>query len=500
MSILAYEFLVVSLIVSSGVAAGLLLGLRHWSLLALTALATSTLIRSLTAFTAWSSGQPGLAHELWLSVSVVLIVISAAIRWRRWKHAVAALAALLTASAIAILTKLVLGVGERHHTDSADATALSLVVIQSESANLDPLSSGAKRGIAYPLMLALGPAGQILSSFTPLVFIVLVGGILWLAWRTVSGRVPPTSFWLTVTGIGLFSLSVPIVRVAMFYINAHTLMALALLILLAGFTDAHRNREFSSTVAILTVLGGTLGVLARVEGVVLVLVMVAAIISQVRWRGPDSWLRVSLALGTIGLVLTWWMVATQNIVLERFEVSGLALVLVTVAGSVLAGSKWIDKVRVWILPTIAGALILYLAFLVLRSGNPQETLFAQWGNLALGLGGWGTAAPAFLLTTALLGWIERSSDYRRLLALSWITIAAILFAKSFDGGFGRDGFSDSTNRMWLHSLPAIALTSLIGLSELLHNARRSWKLGPLFTRSQSENRRRLGRVGEGRNP
>jgi len=103
-------------------------------------------------------------------------------------------------------------------------------------------------------------------------------------------------------------------------------------------------------------------------------------------------------------------------------------------------------------------------------GRPGELILAQWPNLGLGAGGWGTAAHVFVASALLLGLRRRSSSYRLLLALSALLIGAILYSKTFDGGFGREGFYDSVNRMWLHVMPTILLTALIGYAEAVKNA------------------------------
>ena len=80
------------------------------------------------------------------------------------------------------------------------------------------------------------------------------------------------------------------------------------------------------------------------------------------------------------------------------------------------------------------------------------------------------SSVALIASALFLGIRRRSSDYRLLLTLSVLLIGAILYPKTFDGGFGREGFYDSVNRMWLHVMPTILLTALMGYAELIHQA------------------------------
>jgi hypothetical protein len=467
------EVLVLSLMGFSGVSAGLLLGIRQWIVLAFFAVAASTLLRTWSAFAVWSLGRPEWAFDAWVVISLVVLAPAVALRFRQWRAAGFAVGLFGLGSIAAIATKYVLGVGERHHSDSASMLSMAIFAIQGEFDDTAVIADSYKRGISYPLMLALGPEGRILSAYTPLVYFALLLAAGWIAWKLLAGRVSPRVFAVVVGGVGVFSLTVPMFRAAMSYLNAHTLMGFATVLLVGGFLIARQEQRFSAIPMAFTLVGGALGTTVRVEGIVLVLVVIIALVGQRWWSGTTSRLQLFTALSVIGLTFTWWLASLDSPVIERLALPDSAfglLVLVTLAGAGLAASTWIDPIRAWLLPAAATVLLALLARVVWQSSNPIGTVLAQWPNLGLGTGGWGTAAHVFIGSAVLLGIRRRSTEYRWLLGLSVLLIVAVLFSKTFDGSFGREGFYDSVNRMWLHVMPTILVATLVGYAEALQAA------------------------------
>lgn len=462
------EALVLALLGFSGIAAGLLLGIRQWVALAFFAVATSTLLRTWSAFAVWSLGRPELATDAWITLSVLVILAATVAHWRHRKNVGLSLMLVGLGSVVAIMTKYAFGVGERHHSDSASMLSMAVFAIQGEIDSTDVIAGSFKRGISYPLMLGLGPEGRILSAYTPLVYLALLLAAVWIAWKVLGGRVSWRVFAWAFAAIALFSLTVPMFRAAMFYLNGHTLMGFATVLLVGGFLIARQEQRFSRMPMAFILVGGSLGATTRVEGIAIVLVVVFALVGQRWWSGTTSRIELFATLSIIGLTFTWWLSSLDSPVLERFGLPDWLLVLATLAGAGLASSALIDPIRVWLLPAASGVLVILLARVVWQSNDPLGTVLAQWPNLGLGVGGWGTAAHVFIGSAVLLGLRDRSSEYRWLLGLTALLMATILFTKTFDGGFGRASFYDSVNRMWLHVMPTIIVTSLIGYSEALH--------------------------------
>ena len=470
-----YEALILAVMGISGVGAGLLFGVRRPIPLAISALAATTVLRVWSAFAAWSFGIPELNFEVWLGASAGVAIVASFLQWRHWRQAAGALALFGGLSVVALSTKYLFDIGERHHSDISKVLGVALVVVQGDLEDLSQAAGSYKRGIAYPLMLALGPEGRILGGFTPLVFLMILLLAGWLARQLLPASVSTRVIGLVGLAVGIFSVTVPIFRAAMFYLNGHTLMSFGTLLLVGGLLLARRDGHFGPIPAAFVLFGGVIGVTARIEGVVMVLVVIAALAGQRFWSDAAERVRLFAVLALTGLSLTWWISSLQSPVLDRVGLPTEALavlVLLSVVGAALAASPWVDSLRRFFLPAVAVVLGFLLARQVWQSGDPLGLVLAQWPNLGLGAGGWGTAAHVFVASVILLGLRRRSSAYRLLVALSVLLIGAILYSKTFDGGFGREGFYDSVNRMWLHVMPTILLTTLVGYSEVLHNALR----------------------------
>lgn len=466
-----FEALVFALMGFSGVSMGLLLGVRQIAPLAVLALGTSIVFRVWTSFAAWSFNRPDVTWELWLWGSLALVVVAAIVHWRRWKVALSALALFGSASVVALGSKYVLDIGERHHSDSANVLALAIVAIQGDMESVDAISNSYKRGIAYPLMLGLGPEGRILAGFTPMVFVIILLAAAWLAWDQLGSRPSKWQFGLVFAAVLGFGLSVPMFRASMFYLNGHTLMGLAVLLLATGFLLMRSQGSFLGAPAAFVLVGGVLGVTSRVEGVALVLAIVAAIAGTFTPRSRSERLTFFSVIGLIGLSLPWWLVTLESPALERVGVPGGILPWVALAGAALVSLPLVDRIRPSFLPIFSVILLFLLGSQVWESNDPLRVILSQWPNLGLGAGGWGTAAHVFVGSLVLLSWKARSHAYRWLVIVVAVTLGAILYSKTFDGGFGGPGFYDSVNRMWLHAMPLITALTLLGYNELVTQIR-----------------------------
>lgn len=471
MAPLLVDALVLLLLGAAGISSGLLLGIRNWVVLVVAALGASSVLRTLATFSVWSLDRPDWSTEAWLIVSAVCIGLADLFHWRTIKSASLALGVFGTLTAVALFTKYVLGIGERHHTDSSAVIAMAVVGIQGEMANLEQLSMEYKRGIAYTLLLGLGPEGRVLAGLTPLIFLSLLLATGWLSWQLVKSRIRPVTFSIIAIAVGIFSLSVPIFRAAMFYMNAHTLMAYGVILMLAGVFLARRNRRLEPDSAALLLLGGVIGATSRIEGITLVLVVMWALVSQTWWSERTDRIRLFTILSASGLSLGWWLWVVDSGALDRLGIQTWFVVAGTLLGAFVASSSLIDPVRHLLLPILGVGILVVLTGIVAMSSDPLSLVLAQWPNLGLGRGGWATAAHVFMASMVVLGLRHRSEDYRLLLGLAWLIIGTILFSKTFDGGFGREGFYDSVNRMWLHVLPVVLTAMLVGYSELVGTIR-----------------------------
>ena len=469
-----YESLVLALIGASGVGVGTLLGWRHPVLLAAMAVLVSTAIRVVTALVTWSWGTfPLLAEAWWVASGVAALAGVAVAIWRRNPAYLRALGIFVGLGVASIAMKYLFQVGERHHRDSTGVMESALLIFQNE---LDPQvwQPNEKRGLAYPLMLALGPDSRMLSSVTPLIFFSLLLLSWWLAREILRDRVPVR--WQIASGavVLVFSLTVPIFTVAVTYINSHTLVALGLTAMMAASITSDRDGFFGTSAASMAAIGLLVTVTARVEGIVFALVVLALITSRPIFDGMRSRVAVGTVTVFTGLPLAWWLLIIQSDVPDRFGVTLWLLVLLTIAGASLVATPLVNKIRWIFFPLVSWAIAVGIAVVVASANNPLTPFASQFNNVVRGYGGWGVAALALMASLVLLGWKTRSFEYRQLVKLLVVLIFATLFAKLFDGegfggGFGRDGFYDSVNRMWLHTL-GIALTAMIvGFAEFMRD-------------------------------
>jgi len=468
-----FEALVLAMIGLSGVAGGIVVGWRHPLLLAGGAVLISGTIRVFTSVSVWSAGFPTLIQAGWWWASGLLLITAgtwAVIRHRR--ELLTGFGFFAAFSAVGITVKYVLAWGERHHRDSTSVVETALMIFQSglDPARWDP---SVNRGLSYPLMLALGPDGRMLSAITPVILLSLAALAWWLATTIMAGRVPQR--WHIVAGIivGAFSLTVPIFRVSLTYLNAHTFMALGVLAMVAALVLLARNKALTPETIALLAFGGLIAATARVEGAITVAVLLSVLVSS-RWISTARDRAAIVAIIVFPVVgLTWWLDAIESELPASLGLGTVVIVAGVAVAAIVVTSPLFDRIRHFIFPAVLVVVFALLIRIPLRSSDPVATVLAQFNNVVLGYGGWGVAATALGVSLVMLGWHSRSSEYRLLALLSVVLIFVTLFSKLFDGegtlsgGFGRDGFYDSVNRMWLHTMGVVAVTMILGYAEFL---------------------------------
>lgn len=478
-----FEALALIAIGLSGVGLGIVFGWRHPLLLASLAILVSTSIRVVTALGVWSLGGFSWLTESWWVASGAAAVVGGVVGLRRARgEYLQSLGLFAVFGAVSILVKYVFQIGERHHRDSSSTVETALLVFQNE---LDPAlwDPSEKRGLSYPLMLALGPDPRMLSIVTPLIFLSLLALSWWVAREFMRRRVPPR--WQIAAGIIVlgFSLTVPIFRVALTYLNSHTLMALAVLAMAGAYLLAERDGRVTPATAAMMVLGSLVGSTARVEGIVFVAVVLALIISGRSVTTRHGRIGVFAAVAISGTSLAWWLSLIGSDVPDQFGVPLWVVALATVAVGAVVVTPLLDRMR-WVFFPLAAAIIAAVIIRVAVSAdNPLTPFMSQFNNVVRGYGGWGVAALALAASLVLVGWRARSVEYRKLAALLVVLIFSALFAKLFDGGgfgggFGRDSFYDSANRMWLHTLGVAMVAMVMGYAEFVRDVSTRWSTNP----------------------
>lgn len=475
MSALTYEIFVVALLSLSGVSLSYLLGIRHIFPLAMSGLAAITSLYTLIAFGAWGAGNNSYIDEISLVLSLIIIGLALWFGRKDLRNLAIATGLLSGLGAVSLVFKYIIPVGERHHSDSAGIISNALIVIQREADDLFRLAETPKRGVALSVMLATGPDGRIFSAFVPMVFLSTLLAIVWIGWKLSSRFASRSSYFAVISAVGVFSLSVPMFRASMFYINGHTLLALGVALMLAGVVNVRLDGIFNQPSAALVLIGALTTVTARIEGLIFAGVMLAALTHAVKPLHITERIRLGVVLVATGGVFTWWLVAVKSPLFDTFGVPAWLIAVLTLAGSIVIAIPHVDRLRRWVYPVVFALGIALLVREAWQSGNLLNPALSQIPNLVFGEGGWATAALMTLGSLLVLGWRSQTSEYRFLVGLSILLVSVVLFSKTLDGGFGRPGFGDSVNRMWLQVLPVITVTTLVGYSHLLHQARNlSW--------------------------
>ncbi len=469
-----FEAVVAVLIGLSGVGFGILVGWRHPLLLAATAILAAASMLVLTALGVWSIGLFGWLVESWWVLSVTVAIAGGVAGFRHARRLyLQSLGLFATFSAVSIAIKYVLQIGERHHRDSSGHFTTALLIFQKE---LDPAQWGAgeKGGLAYPLLLALGPESRILSFVTPLIFLSLLALSWWLAREILRDHVPV--HWQVTAGVlvAAFSVTVPIFRVALTYLNSHTLMALALLAMLVSYVIAEQDGAFTLATGSMMVMGSLVGTTARAEGILFVATVLVLCVSGRSLSTAPARVWGLAAIAVSGGSFAAWLHLIDSEAPGHFGVQLWAVAAGVIVTAFIVVSPFLDKVRWLFFPLAVVVISVPIIRVAIAADNPISPFMAQFNNVVRGYGGWGVAALALAASLVLLGWRARSVQYRKLATLLVVLIFATLLAKLFDGGgfgggFGRDGFYDSVNRMWLHTLGITMVTTVVGYAEFFRD-------------------------------
>jgi hypothetical protein len=471
------EVMTLGLIMLSGISAAWLLGARHWLMLLPMGLLASYSWRWISYSGLNLLGLLEAATPVWYVGSVLLLTAGAWVAARRKIFAMAAAAGAAMALVAPALTRLI-GWRGVDHSDSLWILTLS----DHFQAAGDPTILGGrtaiKRGFGYPLMLALGPEGESLTGFTPLVYFALMATIAWVLMRLL----PQTRWWLVVTLAVLFTAVVYIPLMpwrALLYVNGHTLNALGVTLAVGAAALIIRDKAIRAPYLIAVVLGLATISTTRPEGVAFAVLIAAPLISA-RWLGSRKRYRWAVRLITASALLPFaiWMMVydaslTRMLRFEPWEFAVVALILTFMSG--LEIFDWFrERMPHFILGGLALAL---LAAAILFGEGLLPGLSAQWTNLGEARGHWGFYLLAVIPLLIITGWRNTSREYRLLAYITLGFVVATFASKLLDGGqtgapdLGRVGWSDSLNRMWLHGFGIFIITAVVGL---VQRANQGW--------------------------
>jgi hypothetical protein len=316
-----------------------------------------------------------------------------------------------------------------------------------------------KRGFAYPQLLALGPEGEYLSGITPFIFGSLALVAIW-AVLELTKSTPARTVLIAGVPIILATITATVPLRAIFYINGHTLTALGMLVSAIAVVIALRDQKLSNQGLWLIGLGFFVASTSRPEGIAMVALIALPLLAQ-KWISRNHQ-RIIISSATIGLSI-WLSVYNSYIINET-----------TLPWFVFSALSVFDFLRHRLVPLAFAAMVLVIAASqILFADALAKGNASQFENLILGAGLWGYLAIGLVIAALAIGIKGTSDNYKRLLTISILLILGTFIAKMIDGGqfgnptLGRIGWSDSLNRMWIHSFAILVITLWVGLSERL---------------------------------
>jgi hypothetical protein len=475
------EVLTLGLIMLSGISAAWLMGARHYLLLVSLGVLASVTWRWLSYATMAALGALEADTAVWYAGSVIMVAAGAWAAARRKKFVVGAALGVGMALVAPAFTRLI-GWRGVDHSDSLWILTLS----DHFQASGDPTILGGrtaiKRGFSYPLMLALGPEGQSLTGFTPLVYLALMAAIAWVLIKLL----PNARWWLVVT-LAVLVTAVAYIPLmpwrALLYINGHTLTALGVTLAVGAGAMMVREQTLRAPHLMAVVLGlATIGT-TRPEGVAFAALIAFPLISA-RWLGASTSRRWAIRLITASALLPFatWMWVYDAYLTRSFRFDPWEFFVLAVAISFLSGIEILDWFRERMAHFALGAIVLaLLAAAALFGPALLPGLAAQWQNLGLAQGHWGFYLLAVVPLLLTVGWRNTTREYRLLAITTLMLFLATFASKLLDGGqtgnpdLGRVGWSDSLNRMWLHSFGIFLITAIVGL---VQRANQGWPQKP----------------------
>lgn len=460
---LIFEITTLAIFMAAGFSISTLLGIKSLTQAMALGLALSVLWRTLSHTTLYLAGLAEYSQILWLVGSLVAIAAVGILRFRD-RAIWLGLGASALAGFISALVTRGLGIRGIPHSDSLWIMTLSDLMQRAGDLEIVGGRTAIKRGFAYPLSLSLGPDGSILTGLTPLIYVALVLAIIWAVVSLAPKLELKQWLWILLP-LGLVLLTAPIILRAIWYLNGHTLTALGVTLAVAAVVISVRDSELSRQNLVTVMAGLALISLTRPEGVAFAAVIAAPLISR-RWISRwDVRLIAGSALMSFGI----WMYVYDGYIPNLIRLYDERFPIAMLVGSFLVGLKIFDWFRFRLVPLAITGMTALLGFVIARSfAELSSDLLIQFKNMFLGAGFWGGFFIAAVVSLLLIGLKNQPESYQLLVTMSVMLVLGSLAAKLMDGGLfgdptlGREGWTDSLNRMWLHSFGIFVITLIVG--------------------------------------
>jgi hypothetical protein len=463
-----HELVVLLLFASSGTAVAYLLGIRNIFLAFAAGTLISTAIRTLSFSLANLFDALALSGWVYVFLSLGLLIVSSVAVKEKLSLA-KALGLAGSVAALAVVSTRIIGLSPIGHGDSR--WILTIAEHMQNGGDMGVLNgrTSIKRGFSYPQLLALGPEGEYLSAITPFIFGSLAIGAIWLLIETTRS-IPARTVVIAGIPLLLAIITATVPLRAVFYINGHTLTALGMLLAAGVVVLAIRDSELTRERLWVIAVGVFVTSTTRPEGIAMVALIVLPLLAQ-KWISRTQQ-RIIISSATAGLSI--WLSVYNSYIINETTLPWFVFSAIFIALGILPTLKIFDFLRHRLVPLAFASMILVISasqFVFadqLAKGNAS-----QFENLILGEGLWGYLAIGLVIAVIAIGLKGTSQSYRQLLTISLLLVLGTFIAKMIDGGqfgnptLGRIGWSDSLNRMWIHSFAILVITVWVGLSERL---------------------------------
>lgn len=375
------------------------------------------------------------------------------------------MAALVVVAVVAALCAVDAAVGRvLLSPDSYSILANASLFRDGVSPTMGALSEVMKRGVTIPVLNGLMPRDGLLSALAPGLTLLLAGAVLGVV-AALRERIADMRAALAVA-ISLLAalLLVPQFQVNFFYLNSHTLVAVAA-VAVVGLSLAWSELD-AGKVGLLAGIGLAL-TLARAEGFLILAVLVLAIAAQ-----GDVRRTVLIRVVAPSLVAT----AVWNAYLAvQFAGSHRPLVIVAFDGAValsflvVAGPQ-ASRFRGRVLEVFA--VCVTAAVIVLGALHPRLFATGLYNCAANTYRFWTPFSLVLIAVAGYAAFLQRGQRAARHVGLATLSLGMTMaFAKIFDGGLGsgsplcRPGWGDTLNRSLIHLIGLLVVSAVLAVTE-----------------------------------
>lgn len=459
-----------------GVVWALAMGFRNWIDMLGLGFMVSTLTANLLFLATYALGQPEAFVGALRWVTALSLLASLLVVKRDALQLVIPVGAALALSSVGAIARNVFRLdgwlGEYDHV----FTAFSSQLIQAGQLTDRVIDEAVyKKGLAFPVIMALGRDGLLLGS-TP---IVIFGLLIVVTYRLAQLVAPDKKQWLITTSwatVMVMWMSAQMFWGLPFYQHGHVMLALASGVCLLLVMHFAEQPVVSWPMTAALAITSAVVTQSRFEAFVLAFFLTVPVLWSMRaktssWRGQFHSIAVSLAWP---FSFSLWVVTLGN-----FPVDGVSvplIVFLACAGALIAAT-----VLYW-LPVLRNVLI-HLSWMVLLVLTTAYLLYARPGGLDWvafsantfeGEGAWGGFWWMPLAAVILLLVIRKTPQERLVFWLTVIFLLVTVLIKATDGitderfGTIRIGWGDSVNRSLFHSFAPVTTLLVIALSRTIH--------------------------------